>query len=111
MDSAKKDEKIGVEIVLKALSAPLRQIVDNGGRDGSVVADEILQKSGNYGYDANKGEYCDMLKAGIIDPVKVVRTALGNAASIAALLLTTEAMVTNLDDDDKHKNQVEGSVR
>ncbi|MGV3608614.1 MAG: chaperonin GroEL [Planctomycetaceae bacterium] len=109
--SAKGDEKIGVEIVLNALSAPLKQIVDNGGRDGSVVADEILQKTGSYGYNANAGEYCDMFKAGIIDPVKVVRTALGNAASISALLLTTEALVTNFDKDDKGKARVEGAVR
>jgi chaperonin GroEL len=76
-----------------------------------VVADEILQKSGNIGYDANTGEYVDMYKAGIIDPVKVVRTALANAASIASLLLTTEALVTNLDKEDKKKRSVEGAVR
>ena len=105
------DEKIGVTIVMNALDAPLRQIVDNGGKDGSVVADEILQETGNKGYDANSGEYVDMLKAGIIDPVKVVRTALTNAASISGLLLTTEALVTNLEDDDKGRPRVEGSVR
>jgi len=76
-----------------------------------VVADEVLQKSGNTGYDANTGEYVDMYKAGIIDPVKVVRTALSNAASIASLLLTTEALVTNLDKEDKKKRSVEGAVR
>ncbi|MCA9174407.1 MAG: chaperonin GroEL [Planctomycetales bacterium] len=108
--SAKGDEKVGVDIVLRALSYPLRQIADNGGIDGSVVADEVLEKPANFGYDANKGEYCDLLKAGIIDPVKVVRTALSNAASIAGLLLTTEAMVTNFDKDDKSKRRVEGSV-
>ena len=96
--------------MLQCLSAPLEQIVNNGGKDGSVVADEILQKTGNYGYDANTGEYTDMVKAGIIDPVKVVRTALSNAASIAGLLLTTEALVTNLEKDD-HQARVEGSVR
>ena len=100
---AKGDEKIGVDIVLHALDAPLRQIVDNGGIDGSVVADEVSQKPSNIGYDANTGEYVDMFKAGIIDPVKVVRTALSNAASIAGLMLTTEALVTNLDKDDKDK--------
>jgi chaperonin GroEL len=109
-DKLKGDERVGAEIVLRALSAPLKTIVNNGGKDGSVVADEISQKSGNVGYDANTGEYVDMYKAGIIDPVKVVRTALGNAASIAALLLTTEALVTNLDKDDKNQ-RVEGSVR
>ncbi len=109
--SLKDDEKIGADIILRALSAPLKQIVDNGGRDGSVVADEILEKTSvNYGYDANTGEYCDLVKAGIIDPVKVVRTALSNAASIAALLLTTEALVTNLEKEDKNK-MIEGAVR
>jgi chaperonin GroEL len=109
--AAKRDEKIGVDIVLHALDAPLRQIADNGGIDGSVVADEVSEKPTNTGYDANSGKYVDMLKAGIIDPVKVVRTALANAASIAGLLLTTEAMVTNFDKEDKEKRQVEGSIR
>ena len=97
------DEKIGVDIVLHSLEAPMRQIADNCGIDGSVVADEVSQKPANIGYDANKGEYVDMFKAGIIDPLKVVRSALQNAASIAALMLTTEALVTNLDKDDKGK--------
>ena len=105
----KGDEKIGAEIVLKSLSAPLRQIADNAGIDGSVVADEVSQKPLNMGYDANKGEYVDMLKSGIIDPVKVTRTALANAGSIAGLLLTTEALVTNYDKEDKDK-RVEGSI-
>ena len=108
---AKGDEKIGVDIILKVLSAPLKQIADNGGEDGSVVADEVNQKSTNIGYNANTGEYVDMYKVGVIDPVKVVRTALANAASIAALMLTTEALVTNLEDEDKDKHRVEGSVR
>jgi chaperonin GroEL len=109
--SAKGDEKIGVNIVLHALGAPMKQIVDNCGIDGSVVADEVSRKGANIGYDANKGEYVDMYKAGIIDPLKVVRSALSNAASIAALMLTTEAMVTSLDKDDKKKHRIEGSVR
>lgn len=104
------DEKIGGDIVLRALEAPLRQIADNAGIDGSVVADEVSQKALNMGYDANKGEYVDMLKSGIIDPVKVVRTALANAASISGLLLTTEALVTTYDKDDKKKRRVEGSI-
>ncbi|MEX1223335.1 MAG: chaperonin GroEL [Pirellulales bacterium] len=109
--SAKGDEKIGVDIVLKALKAPAKQIADNCGIDGSVVVDEILQKATNVGYDANKGEYVDLMKAGIIDPVKVTRSALSNAASIAGLMLTTEALVTNLEAEDKDKQRVEGSVR
>jgi chaperonin GroEL len=105
------DERTGAEIILRALEAPLRQIADNAGIDGSVVADEVRQKPLNMGYDANKGEYVDMFKAGIIDPVKVVRTALANAASISSLLLTTEALVTTFDKDDKKKRKVEGSIR
>ncbi|WP_442506943.1 chaperonin GroEL [Novipirellula sp. SH528] len=107
---AKGDEKIGVGIVLHALDAPMRQIADNGGIDGSVVVDEVRQKGATIGYDANTGEYCDMLKAGVIDPVKVARTALANAGSIAGLMLTTEALVTNFDAEDKDKRQVEGVV-
>jgi len=107
----KGDEKIGVDIILHALEAPIRQIAENGGIDGGVVADEVAGKELNIGYDANKGEYVDMLKAGIIDPVKVVRVALTNAASISGLLLTTEALVTNLDKDDAKKRKAEGSVR
>jgi chaperonin GroEL len=109
--SAKGDEKIGVDIVLHALEAPIRQIADNGGIDGSVVADEVRGKPLKTGYDANAGQYVDMMKAGIIDPVKVVRTALTNAASISGLLLTTEALVTNFEADDKDKQRIEGAVR
>jgi len=76
-----------------------------------VVVDEVREKPTNTGYDANAGKYVDMLKAGIIDPVKVVRSAFSNAASIAGLMLTTEALVTTLDKDDKAKNRVEGSIR
>ncbi|MFV2067416.1 MAG: chaperonin GroEL [Pirellulales bacterium] len=109
--SAKGDEKIGVDILLGSLDTPLRQIADNGGVDGSVVADEVLRKPTNTGYDANRAEYTDMFKAGIIDPTKVVKTALINAASIAGMMLTTEALVTSLDEKDGDKKAVEGSVR
>lgn len=109
--SARGDEKIGVDIILNALDAPLRQIADNGGIDGSVVADNVrAKKSAAYGYNANSGKYGDMLAAGVIDPVKVVRTALANAGSISGLMLTTEVLVTNFDADDKDKQKVEGSV-
>jgi len=111
VSSLSGDEKTGADIILRALEAPLRQIADNAGIDGSVVADEVRQKSVNMGYDANKGTYVDMLSVGIIDPVKVVRTALANAASISGLLLTTEALVTNLDKEDKKKRKIEGTVR
>ncbi len=112
LKKAKGDEKVGVNIVLGALDAPMRQIADNGGIDGSVVVDEVVQKNNpKIGYNANTGEYTDMIKAGVIDPVKVVRTALTNAGSIAGLLLTTEALVTNYEQEDKDKRPVEGVVK
>ena len=102
---------MGVDIIRKALEAPIRRIANNGGIDGSVVADNVRsRKSIAYGYNANAGDYGDMFAAGVVDPVKVVRTALANAGSIAGLMLTTEALVTNFDKDDKEKNRVEGSV-
>ncbi|MFG0287661.1 MAG: chaperonin GroEL [Rhodopirellula sp. JB044] len=111
LKKARGDEKIGVNIVLGALDAPMRQIADNGGIDGSVVVDEVLQKNDpKIGYNAHTGEYTDMIKAGVIDPVKVVRTALTNASSIAGLLLTTEALVTNFEQEDKDKRPVEGVI-
>jgi chaperonin GroEL len=109
--NARGDEKIGVDIIARALSAPIRQIADNCGVDGSVIADEVGGKSTNTGYDANAGKYTDMLKAGIIDPLKVVRTALENAASIAGLMLTTATLVTDMEADDKGKQLAEGIVR
>ena len=109
--AARGDEKIGVDVILRSLSKPLEQIAENSGLDGPVVVDEVREKAGNTGYDANTGKYCDLVKAGIIDPLKVVRTALENAASIAALMLTTETMVTDLEKDDKDRRRVEGSIR
>jgi chaperonin GroEL len=88
------DQKVGIDIVRRALQAPARQIAENAGADGSIVVGKLLEsKDPNYGFDAQTGEYRDMVKAGIIDPVKVVRCALQDAASVAALLITTEAMV------------------
>src|ERR1700726_5293 len=91
------DQKTGVEIVRKALSWPARQIAINAGEDGSVIIGKILEnKAYNYGFDSQTGEYGDLVKKGIIDPTKVVRAAIQNAASVAALLITTEAMVAEL---------------
>ena len=88
------DQKTGVEIVRKALSSPARQIALNAGEDGSVIVGKILEKDQYaYGFDAQNGEYANLVSKGIIDPTKVVRSALQNAASIAGLLITTEAMV------------------
>jgi chaperonin GroEL len=91
------DEKIGAQIVRRALEEPLRQIVGNAGEEGAVVVGKIHEsKEPNYGYNAGTGEYEDLVKAGVIDPTKVTRTALQNAASIAGLMLTTEAMVSDI---------------
>ena len=111
---AKGDEKIGFDIVSKALKAPTNHIVDNSGDQGDVVVAQLLeklQKRGNTGYDANTGQFVDMLKAGIIDPAKVARTALETAASVAGLMLTTNVLVTDLKDEDKDKEPIPGSVR
>jgi chaperonin GroEL len=109
--SARGDEKIGVDIVSRILSKPLEQIADNCGLDGSVIADVVGDKATNVGYDGRTGQYVDMFKAGVIDPLKVVRTALSNAASIAGLMLTTETLVTDLKKEDEDKEAGEGVVR
>ena len=97
MDSVSGDEKTGVSIVLKALEEPVRQIALNSGLEGSVIIDKILSSGKvGYGFDAYKEEYCDMLSAGIVDPTKVTRSALQNAASVAAMVLTTESLVTDI---------------
>jgi len=106
-DKARGDEKLGFDIVAAALEAPLRQIVENAGEDGDVVVEAVKEAKGNHGYNAATGEYVDMVKAGIIDPALVTRTALLNAASVSGLMLTTNVMVTDLDDDEE---VVEGAV-
>jgi chaperonin GroEL len=91
------DEKIGAQIVRRAIEEPLRQIVGNAGEEGAVVVGKILEgKDDHYGYNAATGKFEDLVKAGVIDPTKVTRTALQNAASIAGLMLTTEAMVSEI---------------
>ncbi len=106
--NARGDEKTGCDIVLRAMEAPLRQIVANAGGDPGVVAEEVLSRKGAEGYDAATGEFTDLVKRGIVDPAKVVRTALQNAASVAGLMLTTDVLVTDLKDEDQ---QIEGAVR
>ncbi|MBU8539051.1 chaperonin GroEL [Falsiroseomonas tokyonensis] len=94
LKGSNSDEQVGIEIVRRAIQAPLKQIAENAGKDGAVVAGEVLRTDTyTYGYDAQKDEYKDLVDAGIIDPTKVVRTALQDAASVASLLITTEAMV------------------
>ncbi len=96
LEGENADQKVGVDIIRRALQAPIRQIAENAGVDGAVVAGKLLEgKGGAMGFDAQAGKYTDMIKAGIIDPAKVVRTALQDAASVAGLLVTTEAMVTD----------------
>ena len=97
VETSNDDQKVGVEIVRRALGVPLRQIAENAGEDGAVVAGKVSENATvNFGFDAQSGKYVDMVKAGIIDPTKVVRVALQDAASIAGLLITTEAMVADL---------------
>ncbi len=97
MDEVSGDEKTGVSIVLKALEEPVRQIALNSGLEGSVIIDKILSSGKiGYGFDAYKEEYCDMISSGIVDPTKVTRSALQNAASVAAMVLTTESLVTDI---------------
>ena len=95
--SLEGDEKTGATIILKAIEEPIRQIAKNAGLDGSVIVDKIMStKKANYGFDALKNRYTDMVESGIIDPTKVSRSVLQNAASVAATLLTTESVVTDI---------------
>ncbi len=100
---ASGDERTGVEIVRRALTAPLRQIAENAGYDGAVVLQKVVESEHDFGFDAEKGEYVDMMKAGIIDPAKVVRSALQNAASIATLLLSTDAIISDLPKEEEEE--------
>ena len=95
-------QNAGIAIIKKAIQSPLRQIVENSGVEASIVVGKLLeQKSPTYGFDAQREKYVDLVEAGIVDPTKVVRTALQNAASIAGMLLTTEAVVVEIPVDDK----------
>ena len=106
------DEAIGAGIVARALEAPARTIAGNCGKDGAVIVDEVRQLSGSMGYDASKDVYVDMFKAGILDPAKVVRNALSNAASISGLMLTTQVLVTKTEDAEGGKKPAsEGVIR
>ncbi|MCA8983674.1 MAG: chaperonin GroEL [Planctomycetaceae bacterium] len=98
------DEKVGYEIILRACRAPLTQIANNAGLDGSVICEKVLDKEGNVGYNAATEKYEDMVKAGVIDPVKVTRSALQNASSVATLLLTSDALIAEAPKDDHKKS-------
>src|SRR5213082_296881 len=101
MKNLEADEKIGVQIVRRAIEEPTRQLADNAGAEGALVVEEIKKRKGNEGYDVATGEYKDLVKAGIVDPTKVTRSALQNAASIGGLLLTTEALITEIPEKEK----------
>ncbi|MCX7704248.1 MAG: chaperonin GroEL [Planctomycetota bacterium] len=105
IDKLEGDERVGARVFINALSLPLMQIAENTGRDGAVVAEEVRALSENEGFDARRGEYVDMFKAGIIDPAKVVRSALQNAASVAALMLTIETALTEFKEKEKEVEQ------
>jgi chaperonin GroEL len=110
-DGGDPDEQIGVNIVRRSLEEPLRQIVQNAGKEGAVVVEKVrAAKDATYGFNAATEQYEDLVKAGVIDPAKVTRTALQNAASIAGLMLTTEAMVSELPDDDKSSPAMPGGM-
>ncbi|MBU0573889.1 MAG: hypothetical protein KKH83_05380, partial [Candidatus Margulisbacteria bacterium] len=100
-DKTEGDEKVGVSIVRKSLTEPLKQIAKNAGLEGSVVVEKVSGEKDNIGFDAQSFEYTDMFKAGIVDPVKVTRSALQNAASIASLLLTTEVLIAEKKEEEK----------
>ena len=95
------DEKVGVAIVRRAIEEPTRQLADNAGKEGALIVEEVKRRKGNEGYDVATDEYADLVKAGVVDPTKVARTALQNAASISGLLLTTEALVTEIPEKEK----------
>ena len=98
LDQVEGDEKTGVKIIAKALEAPVKQIAVNAGLDGSVILENIknhIAQQSSYGFDAYNEVYCDMIEAGIVDPAKVTRSALENAASVSAMVLTTEAVVAD----------------
>ncbi|MEA3115636.1 MAG: chaperonin GroEL, partial [Caballeronia sp.] len=100
LKGANADQDAGIKIVLRAMEEPLRQIVTNGGEEASVVVAAVAAGTGNFGYNAQTGEYVDLVQAGVVDPTKVTRTALQNAASVAGLLLTTDCAVSELPKDD-----------
>jgi len=99
--SLEGDEAVGVQIVRRSLEAPLRQLVDNAGLEGALICSEVRKAKGPTGFNVATGKYSDLIADGVLDPAKVTRSALQNAASIAGLLLTTECMVTDLPADDK----------
>ena len=111
LSPANQDQRVGIDIIRKAIQAPIRQIAENAGVDGAVVAGKLMESTDtNFGYNAQSGEYTDMIKAGIVDPTEVVRTALQDAASVGGLLITTEAMVTEAPQKECHCGDAGGAA-
>ncbi|MGA4644522.1 chaperonin GroEL [Limisphaera sp. 4302-co] len=110
VEPANEDEKIGVDIVKRAIEAPLRELANNAGVEGSVIVEEVKRRKGNEGYNVVTGQYEDLVKAGVVDPKKVTRTALQNAASIAGLLLTTECLITEIPEKEKKGSKGHGDM-
>ncbi len=104
LEGANEDQTVGVRILSRSIEEPLRQIVDNAGEDAAVILNRVKEGKGSFGYNAAKGEFGDMLEAGILDPTKVTRLALQNAASVAGLLLTTEVMIAEAPKDEEHSH-------
>jgi chaperonin GroEL len=104
LEGANEDQTVGIRILARAIEEPLRQIVENAGEDAAVVLNAVREGKGSYGYNAGTGEYGDMIEQGILDPAKVTRLALQNAASVAGLLLTTEVMITEAPKDAEHSH-------
>ena len=108
LEGANEDQTIGVRILHRAIEEPLRQIVDNAGEDAAVILNRVKEGKGSFGYNAATGEFGDMLEVGILDPTKVTRLALQNAASVAGLLLTTEVMIAESPKDEEHAHGAGG---
>jgi chaperonin GroEL len=104
LKGANHDQDAGIKIVMRALEEPLRQIVANAGAEPSVVLNRVVEGKGNFGYNAATDQYGDLVEMGVLDPTKVARCALQNAASVAALILTTDAMVAELPSDEGHQH-------
>jgi chaperonin GroEL len=104
------EEQIGVAIITRAIEEPLRWIASNAGHEGSIVVQRVKEMNGDHGFNAQTDEYVDLVEAGVIDPTKVVRSALQNAASVASLLLTTEAVISHLPDKNEHASMAHGGM-
>jgi chaperonin GroEL len=104
LEGSNEDQQVGIAILKRAIEEPLRQIVENAGEDPAVILNRVKEGKGSFGYNAATGEFGDMLEAGILDPTKVTRLALQNAASVSGLLLTTEVMIAEAPKDDDHSH-------